>query len=444
MPALTNPPNEPPGNRPPKKLGKNILDWFDERLPLRAIWRAYFTGYHVPKNLNFWYFFGSLALVVLVMQVVTGVFLAMFYLPDASLNASELPIAFARIEFIMQDVPWGWLIRYMHTTGASAFFVILYLHIFRGLLYGSYRKPRELLWIIGLFIFFFLLVESFTGQVLPWGQASYWSANVIVNLIASIPGIGDSLALWISGDLLVSGVLLNRLFSLHVIAIPLVVIALVIVHLLALHEVGANNPDGTSLDLRPNAQGISPDGVAFFPYFVIKDLLAIIVFFIIFVSVVFFFPDGSLLLDPNNLSPADPLNSPEFIRPAWYFAPFYSIMTAMVWDFFGIAAPFWGLLAVSVSFLMLLILPWLDKSPVTAFRYRGFVSRLALALFVIAFLLLGFLGTQAPFYGSQLCGQLASFMYFAFFLLMPWWSKTDAGRKNPERPQSAPKRGALT
>ena len=421
-------------------LKGNLLEWFDARFPATSLWRGHLAEYYAPKNFNFWYFFGSLAIVVLVMQIVTGIFLVMFYKPDASLNASGIPAAFASIEYIMRDVHWGWLIRYMHSTGASAFFVVVYLHMFRGILYGSYRKPRELIWVVGVLLFLCLMAEAFMGYLLPWGQMSFWGAQVIVNLFSAIPLVGESLSIWIRGDFVTSDATLNRFFSFHVIAVPLLLLGLAAAHIMALHEVGSNNPDGIEIKDKLDAQGIPLDGIPFHPYYTIKDIVGVVAFLIFFAGVVFFAPEGGgYFLEYNNFFPADPLRTPSHIAPVWYFTPFYSLLRAMVWPLFGIEAKFWGVVLMGAGVVILAFLPWLDRSPVKSIRYRGPIFKTLLALFVISFLTLGFLGTKDPSYvlfgfipGAPLA-QIMTVYYFLFFLTMPWWSRIDKCKPVPER-----------
>ena len=418
----------------------NVLQWVDARFPATSMWRSHLSEYYAPKNFNFWYFFGSLAIVVLSMQIITGIFLVMFYKPDAALNASGVPVAFASVEYIMRDVNWGWLIRYMHSTGASAFFVVVYLHMFRGLLYGSYRKPRELIWVFGILIFLCLMAEAFMGYLLPWGQMSYWGAQVIVNLFSAIPWIGESLSIWIRGDYVIGDATLNRFFSFHVIAIPLLLLGLVAGHILALHEVGSNNPDGIEIKDKVDENGIPLDGVPFHPYYTVKDIVGVVVFLMIFSVIVFFAPEGGgYFLEYNNFFPADPLKTPPHIAPVWYFTPFYSMLRAIVWPILGIEAKFWGVVVMGAGVVILAFLPWLDRSPVKSIRYRGPIFKTLLALFVFSFLTLGFLGTQAPNYaffglipGAPIA-QLMTAYYFLFFLTMPWWSKIDKCKPVPER-----------
>ncbi len=404
---------------------QQLLAWVDERFPLTATWKAHLSEYYAPKNFNFWYFFGSLALLVLVIQIVTGIFLTMNYKPDANL-------AFGAVEYIMRDVDWGWLIRYMHSTGASMFFVVVYLHMFRGLMYGSYRKPRELIWIFGVLIYLALMAEAFLGYLLPWGQMSFWGAQVIVNLFAAIPVIGPDLAVWIRGDYVISDATLNRFFAFHVIALPLVLLALVVVHLIALHEVGSNNPDGIEIKKKkdPNT-GIPLDGIPFHPYYTVKDIFGVVVFLIVFSAIIFFAPEmGGYFLEANNFIPADPLKTPEHIAPLWYFTAFYSILRAVP-PILGSQFP--GVVAMGAAIVLLFFLPWLDKSPVKSIRYRGWIYKVALALFAISFIGLSYLGMQAvtPLY--TVLARVFAVIYFLFFLLMPWYTRIDKTKPEPER-----------
>ncbi len=411
-----------------------LLQWIDERFPLSATVDGHLTGYYAPKNLNFWYFFGSLALLVFVIQIVTGIFLVMNYKPDGTLNAAGVPIAFASVEYIMREVPGGWFIRYMHSTGASAFFIVVYLHMFRGLMYGSYRKPRELLWIIGVLIFLALMAEAFMGYLLPWGQMSYWGAQVIINLVSAIPVIGPDLAIFVRGDYVISDATLNRFFSLHVIAVPLVLLILVAAHIVALHEVGSNNPDGIEIKKKKDASGKPLDGIPFHPYYTVKDMVGVAGFSILFFAVVFFAPEfGGYFLEANNFIPADPLKTPPHIAPVWYFTPFYSILRAVTYPLFGLDAKFWGVVAMFAAVIIIAFLPWLDRSPVKSIRYKGPIFKVALTIFVIAFLILGYLGVLPPTPMRTLVAQICSVLYFAFFLLMPWYSKIDRCQPEPER-----------
>jgi ubiquinol-cytochrome c reductase cytochrome b subunit len=415
----------------------NALNWVDERFPLTSNIKAHLTEYYAPKNFNFWYFFGSLALLVLVLQILTGIFLTMHYKPDADL-------AFGSVEYIMRDVPWGWLIRYMHSTGASMFFVVVYLHMFRGLIYGSYRTPRELIWLFGVAIFLALMGEAFFGYLLPWGQMSYWGAQVIVNLFSAIPFIGPDVSEWLRGDYLVSDATLNRFFAFHVIALPFVLAGLVMAHLIALHEVGSNNPDGIEIKkLKDKKTGIPLDGIAFHPYYTVKDLVGVSVFLIVFSAIIFFAPEmGGYFLEANNFVPADPLKTPAHIAPVWYFTPYYSILRAVPPI---LNSQFPGVAAMGLSVVAFAFLPWLDKSPVKSIRYRGALYKKWLAAFVVSFLVLGYLGTVPSNvwgqFGAWLGGadratvvaRIFTVIYFLFFILMPWYSKKDKTKPVPER-----------
>jgi len=411
-----------------------LLGWVDERFPLTANWKAHLSEYYAPKNFNFWYFFGSLALLVLVLQIVTGIFLTMHYKPDASLNASGVPVAFASVEYIMRDVPWGWMIRYMHSTGASAFFLVVYLHMFRGLLYGSYRKPRELIWLFGMFIFLMLMAEAFFGYLLPWGQMSFWGAQVIVNLFSAIPLIGPDLSLWLRGDFVVGDATLNRFFAFHVIAVPLVLVGLVAAHILALHEVGSNNPDGIEIKKHKDANGIPLDGIPFHPYYTVKDIVGTVVFLMVFTVIMFFMPEfGGYFLEYNNFFPADPLVTPQHIAPVWYFTPYYSMLRSVTINFFWIDAKFWGVVAMGGGVVILLFLPWLDRSPVKSIRYKGPIFKGATALFVVCFLILGYLGMLGVTPMRTLVAQICTLVYFGYFILMPIYSQLDRCKPEPER-----------
>ncbi|WP_417542816.1 cytochrome b [Methylophaga thalassica] len=401
-----------------------FMDWVDARFPASKMWREHLSEYYAPKNFNFWYFFGSLALLVLVIQIVTGIFLTMNYKPDAAL-------AFASVEYIMRDVPWGWLIRYMHSTGASAFFIVVYLHMFRGLIYGSYKQPRELVWLFGMLIYLVLMAEAFMGYLLPWGQMSYWGAQVIISLFGAIPFIGEQLALWIRGDFVVADATLNRFFAFHVIALPIVLLGLVVAHIIALHEVGSNNPDGVEIKKLKNKEGKPLDGIPFHPYYTVKDIVGVIVFLFIFSLVLFYMPEmGGWFLEHANFIPADPLKTPEHIAPVWYFTPFYAILRAVP----SInASAFPGVVAMGLSIVFLFLLPWLDRSPVKSIRYRGPYFKIALTLFIISFLVLGFLGTQPATELYTLIAQISSVIYFAFFIFMPFYTKFDKDKPVPER-----------
>jgi ubiquinol-cytochrome c reductase cytochrome b subunit len=453
---------------PNASAGEKLLNWVDNRFPASKLYKEHLSEYYAPKNFNFWYIFGSLALLVLVIQIVTGIFLVMHYKPDASL-------AFASVEYIMRDVPWGWLVRYMHSTGASAFFIVVYLHMFRGLIYGSYRKPRELIWVFGCGIFLCLMAEAFMGYLLPWGQMSYWGAQVIVNLFAAIPFIGPDLALLIRGDYVVGDATLNRFFSFHVIAVPLVLLGLVAAHIIALHEVGSNNPDGVEIKATKDAKtGIPLDGIPFHPYYTVHDIFMVSVFLMVFTAVVFFAPEfGGYFLEYNNFIPADPLKTPAHIAPVWYFTPYYSMLRAitnemmyalmacvllaagftawkstlpgilkagvvlaavgLVAAMFAIDAKFWGVVVMGASTVILVFLPWLDNSPVKSIRYRPDWHKYLYGIFVINFLILGYLGVQPPSAVGERVSQVGTLFYFGFFLLMPWWSKLGTAKPVPDR-----------
>ncbi|MCL2830107.1 MAG: cytochrome bc complex cytochrome b subunit [Betaproteobacteria bacterium] len=410
------------------------LEWFDARFPLTSMWKQHLSEYYAPKNFNFWYFFGVLSIVVLAIQIFTGIFLTMHYKPDASLNANGVPVAFASVEYIMRDVSGGWLIRYMHSTGASAFFIVVYLHMFRALLYGSYRKPRELTWLFGVFIFFCLMGEAFMGYLLPWGQMSYWGAQVIVNLFSAIPFVGEDLSIWIRGDYVIGDATLNRFFAFHVIALPLLLVGLVVAHVLALHETGSNNPDGIEIKKKLDEKGIPLDGVPFHPYYTVKDTVGVVVFLMVFFAIICFSPEGGgYFLEYNNFIPADPLKTPPHIAPVWYFTPFYSILRAVDWSWMWPSAKLWGVIAMGASVGVFALLPWLDRSPVKSIRYRGPIYKFFLTLFVISLFVLGYLGTQPPSGLGNLLSKIFMFVYFAFFVLMPWYSKIDKYRPEPDR-----------
>ncbi len=392
-----------------------LRGWVDARFPLMKNWNEHLAKYYAPKNFNFWYFFGSLALLVLVIQVVTGIWLTMNYKPSTAQ-------AFASVEYIMRDVNWGWLIRYMHSTGASAFFIVIYLHMFRALLYGSYKKPRELLWLSGMGLYLILMAEAFFGYLLPWGQMSYWGAQVIISLFGALPVVGEQLAQWIRGDFVVSDVTLNRFFALHVIAFPLLVLMLVGFHILALHEVGSNNPDGVDIKKHKNADGVPLDGIPFHPYYTVKDIVGAIVFLIFFFGVVFFSPEmGGYFLEHANFIPANPLKTPEHIAPVWYFTPFYAILRA-------VPSQLGGIIAMGLATNIFLLLPWLDRSPANSWRYRGLNYRLSLTVFVISFLCLGWLGMQTANELYTWMSRFFAILYFLHFFLLPCYSYPMEGR----------------
>ena len=447
-------------------MGEKLMTWVDNRFPASQLFKDHMSEYYAPKNFNIFYVFGVLSMVVLVIQIVTGIFLVMHYKPDAAL-------AFASVEYIMRDVPWGWLIRYMHSTGASAFFVVVYLHMFRGLIYGSYRKPRELVWLFGSAIFLCLMAEAFMGYLLPWGQMSYWGAQVIVNLFAAVPFIGPDLALLIRGDYVVGDATLNRFFSFHVIAVPLVLLGLVVAHIIALHEVGSNNPDGVEIkDKKDPKTGIPLDGIAFHPFYSVHDTFAICVFLMVFCAILFFGPElGGYFLEYNNFIPADPLKTPAHIAPVWYFTPYYSMLRAttdpmVTWlcGAVGLAglvsmlslkgrariaiavgvlvaiallktfdAKFWGVVVMGGAVIILFFLPWLDNSPVKSIRYRPTWHKVLYGIFVVFFFVLGYLGIQPPSATGTLIAQIGTFFYFGFFLLMPWWSTIGTFKQVPDR-----------
>ncbi len=447
--------------------GKRLLTWVDNRFPLSKLYNEHMAQYYAPKNFNFWYVFGSLALLVLVMQILTGIFLTMHYKPDAAK-------AFESVEYIMRDVPWGWLVRYMHSTGASAFFIVVYLHMFRGLIYGSYRKPRELVWLFGCGIFLCLMAEAFMGYLLPWGQMSYWGAQVIVNLFAAVPFVGEDLSLLIRGDYVVGDATLNRFFSFHVIAVPLVLLGLVVAHLIALHEVGSNNPDGIDIKKNLGPDGHPLDGIPSHPYYTTHDMFGACVFLFIFSAVVFFAPEGGgYFLEYNNYIEANPLKTPAHIAPVWYFTPFYSMLRATtdlmvnvlaiilaVAAVLGILrgnfratgkivlavgaivavallktfdAKFWGVVVMGGAVIILFFLPWLDRSPVRSIRYRPDWHKFVYGALVFFFRVLGYLGSQPPSAAGNYVSQIGTLIYFGFFLLMPWWSRLGTFKPVPDR-----------
>ena len=390
---------------------QGFLGWVDARFPLTKMWKEHMAEYYAPKNFNFWYFFGSLALLVLVIQILSGIFLTMHYKPDAEL-------AFASVEHIMRDVNWGWLIRYMHSTGASFFFIVVYLHMFRGLMYGSFKNPRELIWIFGMLIYVALMAEAFMGYLLPWGNMSYWGAQVIINLFNTIPYIGEAISEWIRGDFVISDATLNRFFSLHVIAMPLALLGLVVGHILALHEVGSNNPDGVEIKKNKGADGTPVDGVPFHPYYTVKDIFGAVVFLVIFSVVVFFIPDMyGYFLEHANFDPASALNTPEHIAPIWYFTPFYTVLRA-------IPDPFGGFVGMGLAIVVLFFLPWIDRNPIKSIRYRSFLFKINLLIFAITFIILGYLGLNAvtPLY-SQLALRFTE-LYFLFFIVLWTYSRS--------------------
>ncbi len=401
-------------------MGKKLLAWVDERLPVSSFVEAHLAKYYAPKNFNFWYFFGSLALLILVNQLITGIWLTMSYTPSAEQ-------AFASVEYIMRDVEYGWLIRYLHSTGASAFFVVVYMHMFRALLYGSYQKPRELIWIFGMAIYLALMAEAFMGYLLPWGQMSYWGAQVIISLFGAIPVIGADLQQWIRGDYLISGITLNRFFALHVIALPIVILGLVLMHLVALHEVGSNNPDGIDIKKLKDETGKPLDGIGFHPYYTVKDIVGVVVFLFVFCAVVFFFPEmNGFFLEHANFEPANSLKTPEHIAPVWYFGAFYSILR-------GIPDKLMGVIGMGGAIAILFVLPWLDRAPVRSWRYKGPIFRTLIIVFGLNFILLTWLGTKPATETYTLMARICMVYYFAFFLLMPFYSAMEKTKPVPER-----------
>ncbi len=400
-------------------MGK-LLGWIDDRFPLTKMWNEHMGEYYAPKNFNFWYIFGVLALVVLVIQIVSGIFLTMHYKPDAAL-------AFASVEYIMRDVPYGWLIRYIHSTGATAFFVVVYLHMLRGLMYGSYKKPRELIWLFGMFIYLALMAEAFMGYLLPWGQMSYWGAQVIISLFSAIPVIGDDLTLWIRGDFVIGDATLNRFFALHVIALPFVLVFLVVAHILALHEVGSNNPDGVEIKKTKDANGIPLDGIPFHPYYSVKDTLGIVVFLFFFSIVLFYLPDGGgYMLEHANFIAADALKTPEHIAPVWYFTPFYAILRAVPDKLLGVGA-------MGGAIVVLFFLPWIDRCKVKSIRYRSGIYKANLIVFCVSFVVLGWLAMQPVNETITFLSRLFSFLYFAFFAVLYVTSKNESTKPVPDR-----------
>lgn len=405
----------------------DFVGWIDDRFPMTKVWNEHLAQYYAPKNFNFWYFFGSLAMLVLILQIATGIWLAMSYKPDAEL-------AFGSVEYIMRDVNWGWLIRYLHSTGASAFFIVIYLHMYRGLIYGSYRKPRELLWLIGVVLYVLMMATAFMGYLLPWGQMSYWGAQVIINLFSAVPVIGPDLGVWIRGDYVISDVTLNRFFSLHFM-LPFLLVAAVFIHIVALHKVGSNNPDGIEIKKGPKGNRWSDtapaDGIPFHPYYSVKDIAGVAGFLFLFAAAVFFAPEmGGYFIEAPNFEPANPLKTPEHIAPVWYFTPFYAILRAIP-SMMGSAFP--GVIAMGASIVVFFFLPWLDRSPVKSIRYKGPIVKTATGLFVVVFIVLGWLGTQPATETLTLLAQIFTALYFAFFLLMPIYSKMDKTKPVPER-----------
>ena len=409
------------------RLWGELVDWFDDRFPATETWNYHLAKYYAPKNHNFWYLMGWLAMVILANQLITGIWLTMSYVPSDE-------GAFASVEYIMRDVEFGWLLRYLHSTGASAFFVIVYFHMFRGLMYGSYRKPRELLWLIGMAIYLALMAEGFFGYLLPWGNMSYWAAQVIISLFGAIPYIGPDLMEWIRGDFLVSEITLNRFFALHVVALPLVLVGLVFVHLVALHHVGSTAPDGADIKKHKDATGKPLDGIPFWPYTVTHDVHATVVFLFIFCAAVFFAPEmGGYFLEKPNFEMANPLKTPEHIVPVWYYTPFYAMLRAATYPLFGMPAKFWGLVVMGGAIIIPALLPWLDRSPVASIRSKGLASKWMLGLFVVSFVILGYLGITPPSPVATAAAQVFTVLYFAYFVLMPWYTRVEKTKPPPDR-----------
>jgi ubiquinol-cytochrome c reductase cytochrome b subunit len=406
---------------------QDLMGWIDDRLPVTVTFEKHMSKYYAPKNFNFWYFFGVFSMLMLANQILTGVWLTMSYTPTAE-------GAFASVEYIMRDVEMGWLIRYLHSTGATFFFIVVYMHMFRGLMYGSYQKPRELIWIFGMAIYLMLMAEAFMGYVLPWGQMSYWGAQVILSIFGALPVIGPDLVEWVRGDFLLSGITLNRFFALHVIALPLVIVALVILHILALHEVGSNNPDGVDIKKYKDEEGRPLDGIPFHPYYTVHDLVGIVVFLFVFCFVLFFFPEGNgYILEHANFEEANGLKTPAHIAPVWYFGAYYTILRAITFDIGPISSQLGGVIAMGGAIAVLFVLPWLDRSPVRSWRYKGLVSRINLIVFAVFFALLTWLGTKPASGLYQILGQIGTIIYFAWFFTLPYISAKEKTKPVPER-----------
>lgn len=403
------------------------IAWVDARIPFTKTVEKHATRYYAPRNFNFWYYFGVIAMVVFVIQILTGVWLAMAYIPSGE-------GAFASVEYIMRDVEFGYLIRYLHSTGASAFFIVVYLHMFRGIAYGSYRKPRELLWLIGIAIYLALVVEGFFGYLLPWGNMSYWGAQVIVSLVGAIPIVGPDLMEWVRGDYVMSDITLNRFYALHVFVLPAALAGLVFLHIVALHHVGSNNPDGIEIKRKLDEKGKPLDGIPFHPYYTVHDFQGVVFFLILFCAVVFFLPEMfGYFIEKPNFEIADPLKTPEHIAPVWYYTPFYAMLRAATFPLFGLSAKFWGFVVMTGAIILPAALPWLDRSKVKSIRYKGLLSKSMLAMFVLSFLVLGYLGTIPPNPFATVVAQICTVTYFLFFVLMPWYTSIEKTRPPPER-----------
>ena len=410
-----------------------FMEWIDERFPATKVWEEHVSKYYTPKNFNFWYYFGSLLLLVMILQIVTGIVLTMHYKPDSSL-------AFASVEYIMRDVPAGWFIRYLHSVGSSMLFLAVYLHMFRAMLYGSYKGPRELIWILGMIIYVALMAEAFFGYLLPWGNMSYWGAQVIISLFGAIPVVGEGLAEWIRGDFVISDATLNRFFAFHVILLPLLLALLVYLHIVALHKTGSNNPDGVEIKKQKDDKGVPLDGIPFHPYYTVKDIFGAAVFMAIFLAIVFFAPELSgWFLEKDNFEPANILQTPPDIVPLWYLTPYYSILRAVTFEWLPGGAKLWGVMAMGLAIVLFFFLPWLDRSKVKSIRYRGWMYKTMLALFAVTFVMLGYLGTKNPghidliWFKNLVWAQIGLVIYFAFFLLMPIYTRLDRTKPEPDR-----------
>ena len=411
----------------------SLLRWIDDRFPLTKVWKEHIAEYYAPKNFNFLYYFGAILTVMFAIQIVTGIILTMHYKPDVAL-------AFASIEYIMRDVPAGWFVRYLHSVGASMIFIALYIHMFRGLMYGSHRSPRELIWLLGMLLYVAMMAEAFFGYLLPWGNMSYWGAQVIVSLFGAIPFVGEALAEWIRGDYVISDATLNRFFAFHVILLPLLLALLVYLHIVALHKVGSNNPDGVEIKKQKDADGKPLDGVPFHPYYTVKDTFGVGVFLTVYLAIVFFLPElGGWFLEKDNFNPADILQTPPDIVPLWYLTPYYSILRAVTFEWLPGGAKLWGVIAMGAAIMIFFFLPWLDRSRVRSIRYRGWMYKTMLTLFAVTFVMLGYLGTKNPghvdliWFKNVTWAQIGLVIYFAFFLLMPIYTRLDRTYAEPDR-----------
>ena len=411
----------------------SLLRWIDDRFPLTKVWKEHIAEYYAPKNFNFLYYFGAILTVMFAIQIVTGIILTMHYKPDVAL-------AFASIEYIMRDVPAGWFVRYLHSVGASMIFIALYIHMFRGLMYGSHRSPRELIWLLGMLLYVAMMAEAFFGYLLPWGNMSYWGAQVIVSLFGAIPFVGEGLAEWIRGDYVISDATLNRFFAFHVILLPLLLALLVYLHIVALHKVGSNNPDGVEIKKQKDADGKPLDGVPFHPYYTVKDTFGVGMFLTVYLAIVFFLPElGGWFLEKDNFNPADILQTPPDIVPLWYLTPYYSILRAVTFEWLPGGAKLWGVIAMGAAIMIFFFLPWLDRSRVRSIRYRGWMYKTMLTLFAVTFVMLGYLGTKNPghvdliWFKNVTWAQIGLVIYFSFFLLMPIYTRLDRTYAEPDR-----------